>query len=308
MSLPFTASAIVVLLATALFTASESLRVNPFFAARCIARSKQCGPYDARFSGSCKAGTVYWQQPRQCVEYACNWCKTDKSWSRKAPCTNWRVRGACFNLNKEAPSPSPRPVSPGGGICRGVWRGSGDNVVIDLGRSPLGQGWQYVSRGGYKGMIFKQSPARGISPPGRYGRICYKVQAPQDGKYYFTAISYAPHVTEHNDVWVATSKGFELWQAGNYRKYVAPGSWLKAYQNNGKKGISEHFKTIDFDGHRFLIPNVKAYRTFEVCIAGRSKKYEMYRLILKKCVGAYCRGKIKKGKELFDMQPSRCLN
>lgn len=307
----FTRASVLLLVASIFISLSESQRVHPFFAARCISKSRNCGPYDANLSGSCKARVLFSNQPRRCKVYACNWCTQFRKRSQRAPCNNARIRRSCANFNKPDPTPSPRPPSTppsGPGICGfdRVWKGVGDNVVIDLGRVPLVRGWEYVYRQGYKGIIFKRSPARGISPPGRYGRMCFNVQAPMDGKYYFTAISYAPHVTEHNDVWVGASKGFELWQAGRYRKYVGPGNWLKAYQNNGRKGMSEHFKTIDFDGHRFLIPNVKKGETFEVCIAGRSKKYEMYRLILKKCVGDYCKGKIKKGRELFEMRPSRC--
>lgn len=136
--------------------------------------------------------------------------------------------------------------------------------------------------------------------------MCFKVKAPSSGKYYLTAVSYAPHPTEHNDVWVETSKGFELWQNGKYRRYEPPGKWTKAYQNNGKKGLSEMWKTIDFDGHRFIVPNVKAWQTFKVCIAGRSKKYEIFQILLIKCSGKkYCQGGIMK--DLFHFKPSKCV-
>lgn len=306
----FAATTAVLILSSVLLAQSESAGrdTHPFFAARCIGRGIQCGRYDARYSGSCKAKTKYWVQPKQCINFACGWCSSFKGPMPRV-CKNGRVKDICSKSGGPAPKPPPpQPGQPKQGRCEfdNVWRGTGDNVVIDLGRVPLVKGWDYVKRDGYHGIIFARSPARGISPPGRYGRMCFKVAAPQDGKYYFTAISYAPHVTEHNDVWVGASKGFELWQAGRYRRTAPPGTWLKAYQNNGKKGISEHFKTIDFDGHRFLIPRIKKGEVFEVCIAGRSKKYEMFRLILKKCEGMYCKGKIKSGEMLFGLKPSKC--
>lgn len=205
----------------------------------------------------------------------------------------------------QVPVPMQIPDGSAGQEC--VWTGEdGDNkVVIDLGRVPLADGWDRIQRGKYSGIIFNRSPARGISPPGKYGKMCFKVSAPMDGGYYFTAISYAPHNTEHNDVWVESAYGFTLVKWGDQSSFAKPGKWLKAYQNNGKKGMSEMFKTVDHNGHRFIIPGVKKNRTFTVCMAGRSKKYEMYQLILVKCEDMYCRGGIMKG--LFDMKPSKCM-
>lgn len=205
----------------------------------------------------------------------------------------------------QMPVPMQMPDGSTGQDC--VWTGEdGDNkVVIDLGRVPLADGWDRVRRGEHRGIIFNRSPARGISPAGKYGKMCFQVRAPMDGGYYFTAISYAPHNTEHNDVWVESDYGFNLVKWGVQGLYAEPGKWLKAYQNNGKKGMSEMFKTVDHNGHRFIISGVKRNRAFRVCMAGRSKKYEMYQLILVKCEDMYCKGGIMKG--LFDMKASKCM-
>lgn len=71
---------------------------------------------------------------------------------------------------------------------------------------------------------------------------------------------------------------------------VSAGKWRKAYQNFGTKGIAMFMKTIDFNGHRFLVQNVEKGRMFEVCLAGRSFRYEMFRLVLIRCRGAFCTG------------------
>lgn len=186
-----------------------------------------------------------------------------------------------------------------------MWTGNGDKIVIDLGKVALPTGWDRCRRNGKTGMIFNRSPAKHISPPGRYGKVCFKVKPPMSGTYYFTGITYAPHHTEHNDVWVETDKGFELWQRGRKNQYVKPGKWLKAYQNNGLKGMAETLSTIDFNSHRFLIPNVVKGQTFNVCLSGRSKKYEVYQLVLIRCTGMLCKGYITSG--LLNMPPSKCM-
>lgn len=329
------------LLSTFLILSVESgpvkgkLHVHPWFGAECIARSTRCSTFFTKYTEErCVENTKWDQQPPECYEFVCPWCTEFKGRASNAPCGSDEVVNACADYlsgvydgsdrsndnyepkreDKGVPSQeeeeSEQDSIPKHGGNRNdgkcVWTGEKDNIVIDLGKVPLVTGWDSVNRDGYEGIIFARSPARGISPKGKYGMMCFDVQAPMDGKYYLTAISYAPHVTEHNDVWVTTSKGMELWQSGNQHSFEEPMEWHKAYQNNGKKGISEHFKTIDFDGHRFLVPNIKQDEIFQVCIAGRSKKYEMYRLILKNCEDKYCEGKIMKGDMLFDLEPSKC--
>lgn len=187
-----------------------------------------------------------------------------------------------------------------------VWRGRGKKVVVDLGSVRPYGGWVRAKRDGLVGIEFKTSPVNGISPPGVYGRYCFKLQAPVAGKYYLTAISYAPHKSEHNDAWLWSSKAFELWKRGDkWRNGVAPGTWLKAFQSDFKRGMSDNWRTIDFEGYRFLIPNVRKGEIFQLCIAGRSKKYEMYRIIAVKCEGDGCKG--YRVLNLKYSKPSKCV-
>lgn len=196
-----------------------------------------------------------------------------------------------------------KKTSSNNGKC--VWTGSKNSIVIDLGKVALSKGWVRSFRNGMSGIMFMKSPYRGISPKGMIGKMCFSVRAPLSGMYYMTAVSYAPHPTEHNDVWVETSKGFELWQHGRRGPNASPGSWLKAYQNKGTNGMSEDFKTIDFNGHRFLVPNVVKGQTFRVCLAGRSLKYELYKMVLTKCGGMMCKGGIMTN--MMNMKSSRCV-
>lgn len=319
---------------------TQKPRVHPYFATKCISESVKCGSYYAKYSRSCVVDRFYKKQPMACLKYACNWCTKFKKQSRILPCSHWRVRNVCKQLqhkkkknnnnkdnkdkkdkypsgkrpNSSKPTPSSphKPANPGyrpptsGNQC--TWTGRDNNIVIDFGKVTPSGGWERCTRRGYKGIEFRRSPARGaISPKGKHGKICFSLRAPMGGSYYMTAVSYAPHPTEHNDVWVASSKGFILRKHGGRPRYIHPMQWTKAYQNNGKKGMSEHFKTVDHDGHRFIVPGLNKGEKFNVCIAGRSKKYELYHMVFVKCESVYCKGGVMTGKMIFGLKPSKCI-
>lgn len=205
-----------------------------------------------------------------------------------------------------SPSVSPATPTPVPSGC--LWTGSGaddseedddkadDDIVMDLSRVPsLASGWTPCYRDGFSGLIYKRQRNLGIDPrPDQNGSntdpMCFSVYPRRSGTYFLTSLSYAPHNTEHNDAWVSSSHGFELWRRSVRHSIVSPGKWRKAYQNFGKKGIAMFMKTIDHNGHRFLVPNVKKGEVFKVCLAGRSFRYEMFRLVLIKCRGAFCTG------------------
>lgn len=176
---------------------------------------------------------------------------------------------------------------------RCVWRpnAKGTEIVIDLGRTRPPTGWTCLRRGNLLGWIYERNKNLGIDWKGARGRMCFRILPKLSGNYYFSALSYAPHNTEHNDMWVnSPDKGFELWQFGRYWRNAGTNEWLKAYQNNGVKGLIDQLKTKDFDGHRFVVPNVKQNEVFRVCISGRSYRYEVYKLFVFKCFGNNCRG------------------
>lgn len=318
---------------------------HPYFATVCLSISTRCNWFYAKYSGvGCIQGKPYYAQPRSCTDTVCTWCRARSTRSLRFPCGTPNVFKMCglYGPGYTGPEPqlfpttSPKPVTASDsasyppaaapkpmpqqmmtppkppatkstGMNKGcVWTGDGDKIVIDLGKVPLPTGWDRCRRNGKTGMIFNRSPAKHISPPGRYGKVCFKVKPPMSGTYYFTGVTYAPHHTEHNDVWVESGYGFELWQRGRKNQYVQPGKWLKAYQNNGhRKGMAETLSTIDFNSHRFLIPNVVKGQTFNVCLSGRSKKYEVYQLVLIRCSGMLCKGYITSG--LLNMAPSKCM-
>lgn len=297
-------SGISVLLALLLAASNCAAQGSRYHAAMCISQSSGCTLRIAGLTdGVCKAKTEAQRQTNECREAACKWCalpgKRDIFPCNQAPLTSICRAGSRpppRNLPSPSstPSSSPRPagnrphtrVPPG---C--VWTAASDSIVISLGRVTPAAGWTPTQRDGFRGLIYEKNKNRGIDPKGKRGKMCFNVRAKQKGNYFFAALSYAPHNTEHNDMWVnSPDKGFSLWKRGVFWRTASTAEWLKAYQNSGTRGITVSLKTKDFDGHRFLVPNVRANEVFRICISGRSYRYSVFRLYLVNCTGRFCVG------------------
>lgn len=204
------------------------------------------------------------------------------------------------------------PTSGNGNCSTWIPNANGD-IVIPLLSSLATDGWQPVSRAGFSGLIYEPGKATGRDKPGQSGVICMNVLLSNAGKYYLTALSHAPHNTEHNDMWVRGSKGFELWQGGKPPKFggrVSAAEWRKAYQNYGRRGIADDLKTIDNNGHRFVVPEGNGKEVMELCVSGRSYRFELFRLILVKCDdnnSAVCKGSFWFAKDLDNRPLSNCV-
>lgn len=289
-----------------------------YHAAKCLEEARKCSAETAEKSGNaCKASLRAREQSNKCRRLACQWCEL-KGKREIYPCKKPILRSICFGETRMRKSPNPQPNDeqqprparsprppynpsprparsprpPAANRAKCVWTSS-SRVVIDLGTIPtVARGWTRTSRGGYSGLIYEKSKNRGIDSAGKKGVMCFNIRVDSPGNYFFAALSYAPHHTEHNDMWVnSPSQGFELWQANKKWRDASTTQWLKAYQNNGPKGLSVSLKTKDHDGHRFIVPDVPKDRVFRMCISGRSYKYEVYRLYLVKCSGVFCTGR-----------------
>lgn len=161
-------------------------------------------------------------------------------------------------------------------------------IVVNLGSLPAKGGWVRIRRHGLTGLIYRPDRNGGRDNAGKKGVYCFPMMTSMSGDYQLTAVSYTPHETEHNDMWIRSSLGFSMWYEGRYWKSVGS-VWLKAYENLAGR-MADYLHTKDHDPQKFIIKNVKAGKKFEVCISGRSYRYEVYRLVLKKCTGNECRG------------------
>lgn len=206
---------------------------------------------------------------------------------------------------------SPSPVSIEDVMVQGAgdmnncaWRGS-DKIVADVSKVQAAVGWTAVSRGGLNGLMFEKDGVHGVVEASEESTICFTLQAEMAGDYYTIIVSSAPHETDNNDLWIKSSKGFHLLRDGDVRREGA-GIWLKGYQNEGGNALADYLLTVDHWGHAFIVQGVEKDVAFEICIAGRSSLYEVYRLVVVKCSSELClEARPAPGSLIFN-EPSVC--
>lgn len=186
-----------------------------------------------------------------------------------------------------------------------VRQGRNGKIVVSFGNLKGRDGWTRVYRGGMAGLVFRKERTHGIVSAGKEGRICMKVKADVGGDYYVGMLTAAPHPTENNDCWLSSSKGFRL-ERGGERRFVGKGVWTKAYQNKGGLKINNVITSVDHRPHVFIVPGVGRGEVVEMCVSGRSYKFEIYKLVMKKCVGGECQSSATRFK-LGSLAASRCV-
>lgn len=305
-----------------------------YHAAKCLAQSPRCSERVASLSGACKIGLAPLEQSDLCKKRACAWCRLPMK-NETYPCTNTALMN-CGKMMMTDEDMEPMATNESEMMDDGmddemddgmddkmkdemnngndtsnacVWIDNNEQehtrIVIDIGAVHPGKGWSKVSRHGMKGLVYESGKNHGIDPPGSRGVMCFSVKPMVAGPYFLSAVSYAPHVTEHNDVWVRSSRGIGLWQSGKLWRTTKPEEWIKAYQNGGPSKMGADFKTKDHDGHRFVIPDVPVGENFSVCVSGRSYKYELFRIVLARCYGKFCNGQRMFG--FSDWPVSKCI-
>lgn len=279
-------------------TSKGSAQSNNFHAASCVSSTIRCTPSTASKSRVCRPKVWATVQKPPCAKAACNYCSTAGNKAQKM-CNTIPMRRVCGKGSSpmSAPKSAPKPR----GKCS--YRPStGNAIVIGLGGVKPRDGWTRSSRNGYKGLIFHKELGGGRQNAGKAGLYCFPITAKASGTYQLTALTYSGSFTEHNDMWLRSSMGFSLWMNGRY--YQRSSDWLKGYQNNAANGIADYIVTKDWDPHRFMLTGVQAGKTFSVCMSGRSYRFEIYQIIIKKCSGLECRGGKMGG--MMKLPTSRC--
>lgn len=228
--------------------------------------------YKARYKTKPKMKSVYKPKPKS------------TSIPRKRPRTV---------VKKPKYAPKPRRIPRARRSSRGcVFRGRYGHVVIP---APSGRyRYPWVRHG--MCLVWKPNKSgASIDRPGS-GEICYRFRVDKSSTYYLTADTRAPHVTEHNDLWILFNRGLRLYKVESNRywkwgKYYF--NWLKGYQNLGGMKYANMLRTIDFNGHQFETSYLRRGETYKVCISGRSSKYYVCNLHLVACKGKWCRNSSK---------------
>ena len=168
-----------------------------------------------------------------------------------------------------------------------------------------------MQRDGIGGLVYRKDRNHGTIMPAK-GQMCFRLRLRKAGNYFMTFISYAPHPTDNNDAWIKVNKQLKLvsLKKGGGSISMNPNVYLKAYQNNGKKyGMSSDMHTKDNDPHKFIIMRVRAGENIKICIAGRSFRFEVYRIILKRCSRRLRQnGGHISIRSALRMKVSRCIN
>lgn len=309
---------VIALLAVIVSTSEAQSGNSRYHSAKCLAMKRKCTSKSSRESGACAKKTYARNQSKTCHDRACSWCALPGK-SDIYPCSAKNVRSICravaagrrpkpYNPDKKrtatsAPPTQPRTAAPappapkkkpsfqptsGSAPKSGCVYSGSDKVVVSLGQAPMASEWTRASRGGMTGMVYKKSAGGGIDSPRSSTTMCYKIKLTQSGDYLASAVSAAPHPTEHNDMWISSSKGFVLIRGGS-TKTAGKGEFIKAYQNNGGNKMASEIYSVDHDPHTIIIPNVRAGEVVTYCMSGRSSKYEVYKLMVAKCSSSMCR-------------------
>ena len=151
-------------------------------------------------------------------------------------------------------------------------------------------------------MVFRDGDkGHGIYQPDGGSPFCVDVRPDIDGTYYLSAVTAAPHGTEHNDLWLRFPTGVYRYrpQRGSIR---APSSnWLKGYQNEGQEVQTDYLLNVNHDGHQFVTTPLRAGQTYSLCVAGRSTMFEIFKLTMVVCeAGENAEDSVKKCSRFLD--------
>ena len=181
-----------------------------------------------------------------------------------------------------------------------------NQIVVDLGNVASADGWTPVTREGLGGLVYRSDLNEGVVRPS--GAMCFPMKVERAGDYYLTAATYAPHRTENNDFWIRATKPLRMWKRGGNTFFDSDaGRYVKAYQNDGASGISVRMFSKDHDPHRIIVRDVAANESFTVCVAGRSFRYEVYRVALMRCFKDICTGGQLFKSRVLGMPLSQCI-
>lgn len=189
-----------------------------------------------------------------------------------------------------------------------------DNIIyMDAEQRGSGGGWEYqTTPEGWLG-----SGVLSYKPMSSFGGTEWKPQNFRDeriktfsfrvnepGMYRVLLRSSAPHITEHNDVWMSlpesgsqmTNNGVDFFPIAApittemlEWDYVDQAVWFKVYQNRGGDLWDLGGYTLDFDPHSIVTQLItEVDRWYSVRIAGRSTQFDIDRIVVHKCEGDEC--------------------
>lgn len=174
-----------------------------------------------------------------------------------------------------------------------TWFADEDQLVIPMSRVIPKSYWSRYSSRGHVGIQWRAGDSRQQVDPAGVGELCFRVAFTMPGTYYLTAISAAPHGTEHNDMWIHFNGGLDLFDAGTNQQmngpWATPQRTYKAYQNIGGNRIADIISTVNHNPHIFVTQPVTTGTAYRLCIDGRSSQFKVFELVMLRCSGNSCK-------------------
>lgn len=280
--------------------------------ALCISKAKKCTKEEADDSLGCKPGLYVAKQSIECVEGACKFCRHLDNKDTGLCSKNWAIQIYCYNSPRPSVTPSRTPsqtpstsvsssstpsISMSSVVKSAVdckWIANGETLAIPMkGVKPFDNWSLYEDAkdndNEIDGIVWRKNENHGWTDKPGSGGLCFKTKFKRAGNYYTTAYTKGDHWSEHNDFWLNFTGGFNIYRAGTHEKLnVPPFKSFKAYQNLGDNKLANIISTVNHKPHIFVTKKVETNKEYNVCIAGRSSKFKILKLVFVLCDGLNC--------------------
>lgn len=186
-------------------------------------------------------------------------------------------------------TPSPLPLD----ATQCLWMSNDRFLAIPLSDINPTSFWQPYKDDFVSGIEWRRGQDHKWTDPPGVGKLCFRAQFSKPGTYYFTAYTMAKHWSEHNDMWVSFSHGFNLFKADTMiqqnLKNAQDDRLMKAYQNSGNNVLTDILSSVNFNPHVFVSKYINAGDLHELCISGRSSQFKVIKLVMVQCEGMQCK-------------------
>lgn len=245
------------------------------------------------------------QQPGACKEHACEFCRHNK---HRLVCQTFPILKNCFKQGPPYPKPDPlweidstSANNPGQQQQQQQFDRSPKKVTFNADRAPprgctfhtkngmlniaardfpvRGHFWKRTSDGG---VVWKEGGGLKIDHEGTGDPFCVPFKPDRDGLFYFTAISSAPHSSEHNDVWFKFTSKVKIYRPTTGSVQRRSG-WIKGYENEGNNKKADYVLTVDHKGYQFFLEGLQKGAVYKVCASGRSTRFKLFNFVFMHC-------------------------
>lgn len=205
---------------------------------------------------------------------------TPSSTSSAKPSSSPSPSTSSISASPPASSPSSSVAHPAERDC--IFYSNHGFINIAARSFPLNGLWTRTIGG--ESVIWRRNGGAATYKPSAKQAFCVRYKSDYDGLHYFTAVTSAPHGTEHNDAWFRFSIKTILYRPKDKSlKNKGVNTWMKGYQNQGNSSRADYILTIDKEGHQIFLNDVRKDKVYKICVSGRSTQFQIYNLAIFRC-------------------------